>query len=104
MRNSLDALCQRFRISLAEREKHGALIDTKLLAAVYLELRGGRERRLDLDAQTAVTADGPVKSATAHGARQRPLASRVTECEREAHALFIERELKGSPLWAALDR
>jgi len=28
----------------------------------------------------------------------------VTECEREAHALFIERELKGSPLWAALDR
>jgi DNA polymerase-3 subunit epsilon len=48
MHNSLDALCKRFRISLSEREKHGALIDAKLLAAVYLELKGGRERRLDL--------------------------------------------------------
>ena len=43
MHNSLDALCKRFRISLSDREKHGALIDAKLLAAVYLELKGGRE-------------------------------------------------------------
>ena len=48
MYNSLDALCKRFKISLAEREKHGALIDARLLAAVYLELRGGREAGLDL--------------------------------------------------------
>ena len=47
MYNSLDALCKRFRISLAEREKHGALIDARLLAAVYLELKGGKERGLD---------------------------------------------------------
>eukprot|EP01039_Chlorochromonas_danica_P013582 gene13582-15748_t len=47
--NSLDALCKRFRISLAEREKHGALIDTRLLSMVYLELQGGKERALDLD-------------------------------------------------------
>ena len=39
MYNSLDALCKRFKISLSEREKHGALVDTKLLAAVYLELQ-----------------------------------------------------------------
>src|ERR1700761_2375474 len=38
MYNSLDALCKRFNISLAEREKHGALVDAKLLASVYLEL------------------------------------------------------------------
>src|SRR5690606_4816406 len=43
MHNSLDALCKRFKISLADREKHGALIDARLLAAVYLELKGGRE-------------------------------------------------------------
>src|SRR6201986_607632 len=55
MYNSLDALCKRFNISLAEREKHGALIDTKLLASVYLELQGGRERRLELTPQTAPT-------------------------------------------------
>src|SRR5476651_1297828 len=48
MYNSLDALCRRFKISLVEREKHGALVDTKLLANVYLELQGGRERGFDL--------------------------------------------------------
>src|SRR5918997_4599901 len=53
MYNSLDALCKRYRISLAEREKHGALIDARLLAAVYLELQGGRERALDFAVQTA---------------------------------------------------
>ena len=44
---SLDALCKRFKISLAERDKHGALIDARLLAEVYLELHGGRERGLE---------------------------------------------------------
>ena len=39
MHNSLDALCKRFKISLVDREKHGALIDARLLAEVYLELR-----------------------------------------------------------------
>ena len=44
MPNSLDALCKRFNISLAERDLHGALIDARLLASVYLELLGGKER------------------------------------------------------------
>ena len=50
MANSLDALCKRFKISLVERSLHGALIDARLLAEVYLELKGGTERRLDLSA------------------------------------------------------
>jgi len=41
---SLDALCKRFGISLSSRDKHGAIIDSELLAAVYLELNGGRAR------------------------------------------------------------
>jgi DNA polymerase III subunit epsilon len=44
---SLDALCRRFGIDLSGREKHGALIDCDLLAAVYLELIGGRQPGLD---------------------------------------------------------
>lgn len=40
---SLDALCRRFRLDLAARDKHGALIDTQLLADVYVELKGGRQ-------------------------------------------------------------
>ena len=75
MHNSLDALCKRFNISLADREKHGALIDTKLLAGVYLELRGGRERRLELTPQTLRAAVAVAKTA-AYGARPRPLAPR----------------------------
>ncbi|WP_418152418.1 DNA polymerase III subunit epsilon [Litorimonas sp. RW-G-Af-16] len=46
---SLDALCKRFDISLSARDKHGAIIDSELLAMVYLELCGGRERNLGLD-------------------------------------------------------
>ena len=46
---NLDALCRRFAIDLSGREKHGALIDGELLAAVYLELIGGRQPGLDLD-------------------------------------------------------
>ncbi|MCR5873900.1 DNA polymerase III subunit epsilon [Phenylobacterium sp. J426] len=98
MHNSLDALCRRFKISLAEREKHGALIDTKLLAAVYLELRGGRERRLEL---TSAVAAAAVHAATrnAYGARPRPLAPLSTEDERAAHAAFIREVVKSEELW-----
>jgi DNA polymerase-3 subunit epsilon len=98
MHNSLDALCKRFKISLSEREKHGALIDAKLLAAVYLELKGGRERRLELTAAAAVTA---VAAATqnAYGVRPRPLAPRSTDAERLLHAAFIRDEVKGEELW-----
>jgi len=98
MHNSLDALCKRFKVSLAEREKHGALIDAKLLAAVYLELRGGRERGLDL----AVTGrDRPVTASTqgGYGPRPRPLAPRSTEAERAAHAAFVEKTLKEAAIW-----
>jgi DNA polymerase-3 subunit epsilon len=95
-KHSLDALCKRFKISLAEREKHGALIDAKLLAHVYLELRGGRERALDLAGveTAAVAGDRPA----AYPPRPRPLAVRVTEAERAAHDAFISGTLKDA-LW-----
>ena len=98
MHNSLDALCKRFKISLAEREKHGALVDTKLLAAVYLELRGGRERRLALTTAAMVTAVAAA-SRNAYGARPRPLAPRSTDEERLTHAAFIRDVVKSDTLW-----
>jgi DNA polymerase III subunit epsilon len=101
MYNSLDALCKRFNISLAEREKHGALIDAKLLASVYLELQGGRERRLELTPTRLKTA---VVAATqaAHGPRPRPLAPRSTEAERERHREWVEKTLKDKAIWLKL--
>jgi DNA polymerase-3 subunit epsilon len=98
MHNSLDALCKRFKISLSEREKHGALIDAKLLAAVYLELKGGRERRLELTSAAMITA---VAAATqnAYGVRPRPLMPRSTDAEREMHAAFVRDVIKSDDLW-----
>ncbi|ODU55067.1 MAG: DNA polymerase III subunit epsilon, partial [Acetobacteraceae bacterium SCN 69-10] len=46
MPNSLDALCRRFGIDLSERTSHNALLDCRLLAEVYVELTGGRQRGL----------------------------------------------------------
>jgi DNA polymerase-3 subunit epsilon len=101
MHNSLDALCKRFRISLSEREKHGALIDAKLLAAVYLELKGGRERRLDLATGARGESRKPeLAPRSAYGPRARPLDSRASEAERAAHAVFIRDKVKAASLWA----
>jgi DNA polymerase-3 subunit epsilon len=101
MHNSLDALCRRFKISLTERTLHGALIDAKLLAMVYLELRGGRERGLELSAvkaeRTKVQLD-----AGGYGPRPRDLAQRITDDERAAHAAFLDKVLKGKGVWAEL--
>lgn len=98
MHNSLDALCKRFKISLSEREKHGALIDARLLAAVYLELKGGRERGLELSA--AVTAQ-PIGAPprTVYGVRAKPLTARVSHEELEAHQRFIAESIKNDTLW-----
>lgn len=100
MHNSLDALCKRFKISLSEREKHGALIDARLLSAVYLELKGGRERRLELTTASMAAAAVAVATAAVYGARPRPLAPRSTDAEREIHAAFIRDVLKDETLWA----
>lgn len=100
MYNSLDALCKRFKISLADREKHGALIDTRLLAMVYLELHGGKERGLDL-APTRIQAAATAAAAPVidHGPRPRALAPRSTDEERAAHAAFIAKALKDKAVW-----
>lgn len=96
--NSLDALCKRFHISLDAREKHGALLDSKLLARVYLELSGGRERSLDLDAPDAGAV---VERRAAPNADKRAVAPLSTADEHAAHAAFIE-ELGEDSAWARL--
>lgn len=99
MANSLDALCKRFKISLVERTLHGALIDARLLAEVYLELRGGKERVLDLTGARAAGATTQVAVAS-HGPRPRPLAPRVGPAEQAAHAAFLREQVKDPTLWA----
>jgi DNA polymerase-3 subunit epsilon len=102
MYNSLDALCKRFKISLADREKHGALVDARLLADVYLELRGGREAALDLGGVTGRTLEITV-ARVVYGPRPRPLPSRLTQEELDAHHAFVKGELKSDAVWLGFE-
>jgi len=97
--NSLDALCRRYNISLAERDLHGALIDARLLASVYLELLGGKERGLELEMASAVAAAAQQAAHTGYGPRPRPLPSRIHADEAQAHAVFVAKYLKDKALW-----
>lgn len=90
---SLDALCRRFGIDNAAREKHGALLDSELLAEVYLELIGGRQPVFGLSQVTeaqATAKDGTDTGPWTAPRRPTPLRSRCTEEEAMAHAAFIE--------------
>ena len=87
---TLDALCSRFGIDTSRRVKHGALLDAELLADVYIELMGGRQRGMDLDAPDT---DEPIMVAVPAPARQSwPVRSfEVPEAERERHRAFIAK-------------
>lgn len=96
--NSLDALCSRYAVDNSRREKHGALLDAELLAEVYVELLGGRQRGFDLDAaDETARVDGPA-SRQAAKARSRPLAPRLSAADIEAHETFVA-SLGGESLW-----
>lgn len=99
-RYSLDELCKRFGIDLSARSKHGALLDAELTSQVYLELLGGRQKRLSLSPiDRAGEAGGEVRSLRQ---RPEPLQSRVTPAEAEAHAKFVAEELGKDALWNAI--
>ena len=97
--NTLDALCKRYKISLADRTYHGALIDARLLAEVYLELRGGKERTFDLGGGATTASGMPVvQGRMAYGPRPSALPSRLTPEEDAAHRAFLAKWVK-DPLW-----
>jgi DNA polymerase-3 subunit epsilon len=95
--NTLDALCRRFNIDNTARTLHGALLDSEILAEVYLEMIGGRQPDLVLGSQSKTT--GPVDSDWRPQPRTVKLASRLTDKERKAHAEFVEN-MGADALWA----
>jgi DNA polymerase-3 subunit epsilon len=104
--NSLDALSRRFMLDrdgfdLNARKGaggHGALIDAKILARVYLELKGGREQSLAFEAAVIAEAAMQIAPRVMRAPRPTPLPSRITEEEIAAHAAFVS-QLGQSPLW-----
>ena len=102
---SLDALCRRFGIDNSARDYHGALLDSQLLAEVYLELIGGRQPDLVLDqpsdatrAGAAATAAPAPGTAPAPRGRSAPLPPRLTEAEATAHAELVAK-LGENAIW-----
>ena len=89
--NSLDALCRRFGVDNSGREKHGALLDSELLAEVYLELIGGRQPDFSLDVVAGRDVDASMATNSKPKERPSELAPRITDAERAAHQEFLEK-------------
>ncbi len=97
---SLDALCARFGIdtSVRARDGHGALLDSRLLAAVYIELTGGAQAGLNFAAAPS-GKDGKPIAARASRKRPAPLPDPSSDEERAAHTAFVATLGPGA-LWA----
>lgn len=92
---SLDALCRRFGIDNASRTLHGALLDSEILAEVYLELIGGRQPDFGL---SVGHGSGDAGSDWRAKPRDTPLPSRISDQERAAHSEFV-KNMGDNALW-----
>jgi len=99
--NSLDGLCRRFGIDTSKRVKHGALLDSEILADVYLELCGGRQSRLTMEVSGSAD-DGAAQTRYRAPARPAPRPVLLSEAEAARHAEFIA-ELGGEAHWVKAD-
>ncbi len=99
--NTLDGLCRRFGIDNGRRVKHGALLDSEILADVYLELCGGRQSRLTMEVEEANDGTTPAARYRAP-ARPGPRPALLTDDERARHAAFVA-EMGEAALWSGAD-
>ena len=97
---SLDALCRRFNIDNSARTLHGALLDSEILAEVYLELIGGRQPDFGLS-DASNTDETKVEEQRKVFNRPQPLKTRLTAKEQEAHKAFVQK-LGESAMWNKL--
>ncbi|MEP4249746.1 DNA polymerase III subunit epsilon [Tateyamaria sp.] len=86
---SLDALCRRFGIDNSSRTLHGALLDSEILAEVYLELIGGRQPDFALSSTTSQNTKSGDTSVWTPSPRSNALPSRLSDTEKQAHDSFV---------------
>ena len=98
--NSLDALCQRYNIDNSKRTKHGALLDSEILAEVYIELTGGRQADLGLATFESKPSERQRLDEGTSLRTKRPTAlpNRLSEAELAAHSAFVAT-LGGDVIW-----
>ncbi|MFN3686901.1 DNA polymerase III subunit epsilon [Salinarimonas sp.] len=95
---SLDALCSRYGIDNSRRTKHGALLDAEILAEVYIELIGGKQKDLGLATPGLEARPLGIVLPSGPAVARRPAPSRLTDEERAAHAAFLAR-FKAETVW-----
>ena len=99
---SLDALCRRFSIDNSSRTLHGALLDSEILAEVYLELIGGKQPDFELGsgvAQRKTTQTDADHKNWKPAPRPNKLPSRISEKEKAAHTAFVAK-LGEASIWS----
>ncbi|MEZ5855647.1 MAG: DNA polymerase III subunit epsilon [Hyphomicrobiaceae bacterium] len=96
--NSLDALCRRYGIDNSKRTKHGAIVDSLLLAAVYVELLGERQATLELSQRGGQQAGSRGAVRVAALQRPVPLPPRITAEDEAQHAAFV-KTLGENSIW-----
>jgi DNA polymerase-3 subunit epsilon len=88
--NSLDALCRRYGIDNSHRTRHGALLDSELLAEVYIEMIGGRQTALGFGSAAKTQSTGIVEDVPVEGiTRERTLPSRLDADAAAAHGKLV---------------
>jgi DNA polymerase III subunit epsilon len=95
--NRLDDLCSRYAIDNSRRTKHGALLDSELLAEVYIDLIGARQSQLILASETRAIRTNGIGE-TPRRQREVPLAPRISDADRELHRAFVAT-LGDKPIW-----
>ena len=106
-RNNLDALCERFGISNAQRTLHGALLDAELLAEVYLAMTRGQETlTIDIAAPALLAEAAGAGGALPPGSRAPLKVIAPTAAELAAHAEYLaalDVESRGLCIWLRLE-
>jgi len=101
-RNSLDALCKRYSVDNSHREYHGALLDARILADVYLTMTGG-QATFTLSAESDTARSRARQAATPHaGAAVRIAVVRASDAEMAAHdavLALLDKASRGNTVW-----
>jgi DNA polymerase-3 subunit epsilon len=99
-RVSLDSLCKHYGIDNSRRALHGALLDSEILAEVYLELIGGRQVTLALTAEITTMIGNAVTGTWRAAQRPIPLPSPLSELQKQAHQALVDA-MGPDALWKA---
>lgn len=104
-KNSLDALCKRYNVDLSERELHGALLDARLLAQVYLIMTGGQINLFEMEVETPLLGKIPETDSFIPKRQYDLPYIHLSEEEKTLHEQYLETLKKeGNCLWKEIEK